>query len=181
MMRRANSIHILLIYILIAITFNSCMSAYVKSVGGDNDKIHRKIYIADFDTTWLSVVDVLKSQPMDISNREAGYIRTKWVENTAKRNFVESFGNSNLFLKAQFRLEITLTRGYYNGRPSVKVTVQKQQLIQNDVLEGWRSAPSSGIEEKTFLYRIGRIIYIRRKVGFIEEQKTREAIEEFSL
>ena len=59
----------------------------------------------------------------------------------------------------------------------MKVSVQKDQVIQRDVLEGWQSVDTDSIEENTLLYRIGRIVYVRSKLAKMEEEKTKKAIE----
>jgi hypothetical protein len=70
-----------------------------------------------------------------------------------------------------------VAKGFYNGHPSVKVTVLKEQVVQRDVLEGWKPTETEPTEERTLLYRIGRLIYMRMKVARLEEEKTKKAIE----
>jgi len=50
-------------------------------------------------------------------------------------------------------------------------------MVQRDVLEGWRPTETDTVDENTLLYRIGRIIFIRMKIAYLEEQKTQKAIE----
>jgi hypothetical protein len=163
--------------LLLAVANSSCMSAYKKSVGGDSSQMLTRIYFADFNTAWQSVLDALKSCRLDVTNREGGYVQTKWTDNTAEKNFAESYGGTEAFLKAQYRVKVTVSKGFYNGQPSVKVMVQKEQLVQRDVLEGWRPIENDSIDENTLLYRIGRIIYMRMKIAKAEEERTRKAIE----
>ena len=153
------------------------MSAYIKSVGGDTDRVFTRIYLTDFNTAWQAVLDSLKSSQLDVSNREAGFIQTKWNDNTAEKNFSESFGNTKAFLKAQFRVKVNVSKGFYNGEPSVKVTVQKEQLIQRDVLEGWQPVVSDTIDENTMLYRIGRLIRIRMQLAKLEDAKAKKSMQ----
>ena len=150
-----------------------CSDAYRASVGSIPEVYHR-IYITDFNTAWQSALDSLKSVKIDVNNREGGFLQTKWTDNTLEKNFSEQ----GAFMKAQYRFLISVAKTFYNGRPCVKVTVQKEQMIQRDVLEGWRPLDSDSIEEKTLLYRIGRLIYIRTKLAQIEEEKNRRAIEQ---
>lgn len=154
-----------------------CMTAYKQSVGSDTAQIFQRIYLTDFNTSWQSVLDAIKNSRLDVSNREGGYVQTKWTDNTAEKNFVDSFGDQDSYLKAQYRFRINVSKGFYNGKPSVKVSIQKEQLVQRDVLEGWRPIESDTVDENTLLYRIGRIIAIRMKMTHIEEQKTKQAIE----
>lgn len=162
---------------VIPLTQSACMSAYKKTVGGDTTQIFTRIYLTDFNTAWQSVLDSLKSSRLDVSNREAGFIQTKWTENTAEKNFVDSFGSQDSFLKAQYRMKVNVAKGFFDGKPSVKVTILKEQLVQRDVLEGWRPVETDAVDERTLLYRIGRLIHIRMKIAALEEEKTKKALE----
>jgi hypothetical protein len=157
---------------------SGCMSAYKQTVGGDTAQVFHRIYLTDFNTSWQAVLDAIKNARLDVSNREGGFVQTKWTDNTAEKNFVDSFGEADSYLKAQYRIRINVAKGFYNGQPSVKVSVQKEQLIQRDVLEGWRPIETDGVDERTLLYRVGRIIAIRMKMAHIEELKTQKALED---
>ncbi len=162
----------------ILLLFNSaCMSAYRKSVGADLTEEHSKIYLTDFNTAWQAVLDSLSSARLDVTNREGGLIQTRWTDNTAEKNFVDSFGGAASFLKAQYRFRVTVAKGFYNGQPSVKVVVAKEQMIQRDVLEGWRAVESDTVDEKTLIYRIGRLIHIRMMLAREEEERSKRALE----
>ena len=160
-----------------ALPLASCATAYRESIGSDTSRVIQRVYITDFNTAWQSVLDALKNNRLDVSNREGGFLQTKWTENTSEKNFVDSFGGADAYLKAQYRLRVNVGKGYYNGQPSVKISIQKEQLVQRDVLEGWRPTDSDAIDETTLLYRVGRIIHIKMKLAYLEEQKTKKAIE----
>lgn len=159
----------------------SCMSAYRKSVGANTAHTYSRIFLTDYNTAWQGALEALKSYRLDVTNREGGYIQTQWTDNTAEKNFTDSFGPAESYLKAQFSFKVTVTKGFHEGRPSVKVAVQKDQLVQRDVLEGWRPIETDSIEENTLLYRIGRLIAIRMKQNQLEEEKTRREIENTSF
>jgi len=155
---------------------SGCMSAYVKSVGGDTERVFTQIYLTDYNTVWQASLEALKSVRLDVSNREGGVVQTKWTDNTAQKNFADSFGGPRTFLKAQYRFRLSVAKGFYNGEPSVKVAVVKEQLIQRDVLEGWQPVPTDRVDEKTLLYRIGRIVFLRIQMDEIERQQTRDQL-----
>jgi hypothetical protein len=159
----------------------ACTTAYKKSVGGDTEQVFSRIYMTDFNTAWQAGLEALKSSPLEISNREAGFIRTKWVDNTSDRRLFESFGAGRSFLKAQYRFRVSIGKGFYESKPSVKISVQREQLVQHDVLEGWRPVVSDSIEENTLLYRVGRIILIRTKIARMEEERKEKAIQSSEL
>lgn len=154
-----------------------CTSAYRQIQGGDPGRSFSRIYVTDFNTSWQGVLDSLKSLRLDVSNREGGFLQTRWTDNTAEKRLVESYGAVQSYLKSQFRFRVSVAKGFYNGQPSIKVVVQKDQMIERDVLEGWRPIETDGIEEHTLLYRIGRLITIRTKLARIEEEKAQEELD----
>ena len=155
-----------------------CMSAYEKSVGGDTERVFSRIYLTEMNTAWQNVLKALRKNALDVSNRETGFVQTKWIDNTAEKNFIDSFGGAQAYLKAQYRFRVSVSEGFYNGRQSVKVAVQKEQMIQQDVLEGWKPVVTDTLEENTLLYRIGRLIYIHMKLAKMEEETTKKALQE---
>ncbi|MGZ6331463.1 MAG: hypothetical protein ACXWP5_02505 [Bdellovibrionota bacterium] len=167
-------------FLALAVILFACSSTPGRGEGGTGDtgRTFERIYLSDYNTAWQATLDGIKNSRLDVSNREGGFVQTKWTDNTSEKNFVDSFGAADSFLKAQYRFRITVAKGFYNGQPSVKVAVQKEQLVQRDVLEGWRPAESDGIDENTLLYRIGRLIFIRMKIAQLEEEKTKKALEQ---
>lgn len=155
-----------------------CMTAYRRSVGATTEQNFTRIFLSDSNLAWQAVLEALKSYRLDVSNRESGYVQTRWMDNTSARNLVDSFGGSDVYLKAQFRFKINVNQGFYAGAPSVKLTVLREQMVQRDVLEGWRPVETDGIEEATLLYRIERIIAVRTRLAEIEKEKTEKAIQE---
>jgi hypothetical protein len=78
------------------------------------------------------------------------------------------------YTKAQYRFRLVLAKGFFEGKPSVRVTVQKEQQYQRDVLEGWKNQETDGIQENSLLYRIGKVIEYRIRLQKIENQKIRQ-------
>jgi hypothetical protein len=155
-----------------------CMSAYKKSIGADTEKSLSRIYNTEFNTAWQAALDALKSFRLDISNREAGFLQTRWTDNTGEKHLRDTFGSAQSYLKAQFRFRLNVDKGYFNGVQSIKVTVLKEQVAQRDVLEGFVSYPTDTVEENTLLYRIGRLISVRTKLDEQEQKKTEKQLEE---
>jgi hypothetical protein len=164
--------------LFLGLCFPACMSAYLKSVGGDGEQVFSKVYVGDFGLAWESAVEALKTSPMDVVNRENGSLQTKWIDNTAERNLIDSAGSVNLYLKAQYRFRIVLAKGIFEGKPSVRVSIQKEQQIQRDVLEGWVHQPTDGIQENSLLYRIGKVMEFKSKLQEIEAKKLKRQMEE---
>jgi hypothetical protein len=178
-MARAFALFLLLpaLVVSLVVSGTGCTSAYKSSLGGDTETTFSRIYRTDFNTAWQSVLDGLKNSRLDVSNREAGYILTKWTDNTAEKNMIDSYGSADAYLKAQYRFRVTVAQGSFDGSPSAKVAVIKEQVVSRDVLEGFRPIATDMIEEKTLLYRIGRIIFMRMKLALIEERRTKSEIE----
>lgn len=154
-----------------------CMSAYKKSVGAHLEQVYTRIFRADVNLAWQSSIEALKSNLLDVSNRESGYLLTKWTDNTSEKNFADSFAGAKAYLKAQYRFRVTVARTYYNGEPLVKVSVQREQMVQRDVLEGWKPMSSDSIEENTLLYRIGRIIRLKTRLARAQEERNEQETE----
>jgi hypothetical protein len=164
--------------LLLGMWFPGCMSAYVKSVGGDGERVFSRVFVGEFPLAWEAAVEALKTSPMEVVNRENGSLQTKWIDNTAERNLIDSAGSVSNYLKAQYRFRITLAKGIYQGSPSVRVGVQKEQQIQRDVLEGWVNQPTDGIQENSLLYRIGKVMEMKSALQQIEARKLKRQLEE---
>ena len=106
-----------------------------------------------------------------MQNQESGSIKTKWIDNTVKLNFSDSFGGSDAVKAAKFKLIINVIKGFQNSQEVTKVTVYKRQLVNQDFLQGWKVIPSDQIEETTILYRIERALMIDRQIKAIEREK----------
>lgn len=158
-------------------SITSCVSAYKESVGGQTEEVYNRVFFTDFNTAWQSALDALKHNRLDVTNREGGFVQTKWTDNTEEKNFVDSFGSADSYLKAQYRVKVSVAKSFFNGKPAVKVSVQREQLVQRDVLEGWQPIETDSIEENTLLYRIGRLILMKMKLARIEDEKTKKALE----
>jgi hypothetical protein len=177
-MKRAQKLSLLTVLICLTVSASGCMSAYKKSVGGDADRVYTKVLISDYPIAWESAVDALKASPMDIVNRENGTLQTKWIDNTSERNLIDAAGSVSPYTKAQYRFRATLAKGFYDGKTSVRVSVQKEQQIQRDVLEGWINQESDGIQENSLLYRIGKVIESKLRLQDIENQRLKRQLKE---
>jgi len=179
-MQRSRPICLILAVLILGATgflTTGCITAYKKSVGSDTAQVFRRIYLTDFNTAWQAVIDSLQNSPIDVKVPDGGYLQTKWTDNTDDKNFVDSFAGANAYLKAQYRFRITVAKGFYNGKPCVKVSVQKDQVVQRDVLEGWKPVETDSYDENTLLYRIGRIVLIKTKLAELEEERAKREME----
>jgi hypothetical protein len=155
------------------------MSAYLKSVGGETDRVYAKVFLVNYDLAWNSVQESLKSVPIESADRETGSIVTQWVDNTKERNALESPDGGALYVKAQQRYIVTVSRGFIDGGgESARISVLREQLARRDILDDWKLMSSDALEEKTLLYRIARIISVRKRMAAVEEAKLKRKMQQ---
>ncbi len=156
-----------------------CSTAYRRSVGATQEQVFSRIFLTDFTTSWIAVSEALKSFRLDVSNERAGFLQTRWTDNTGDKNAADPLGGTGPYIKAQFRFKVNVAPRFVRGRgEGIKITVLKEQWVQRDILEGWRPVETDTIEEQTLLYRIGRIIAMRTEVERLEREKTERALKE---
>ena len=172
-----NRLKLIPLLLLFSVLSTSCMTAYKKSVGGDSEQVFTKVFLSEYPNAWEAAVDAMKASPMEVVNRENGTLQTKWIDNTAERNLIDSAGSVSPYVKAQYRFRVVLAKGFFEGRSSVRVSVQKEQQYQRDVLEGWRNQETDGIQENSLLYRIGKLIEFKIRIQNIENQKLQRQLE----
>jgi hypothetical protein len=157
--------------LLVCGAVSSCATAYEKSLGGNPAREYTRVFFTDLRLAKSAVNEALRSfRKDDSTNEEGGFYVTQYQDNTALRNSIDSLAGGNAYLKARFRLRVTVAAGKFNGLDSVRVSVRKEQLVERDVLEGERSIETDGVEEQTLLYRIGRLIAIQKKIERTVEQ-----------
>jgi hypothetical protein len=144
-------------------------------------EIPSKIYKADFNQTWQAVIQVMRKYDIAQQNQEAGFVKTRFMDNTLETNFADAFGSSDAVKAAKFKLIVNVVRGFRSSREVTKVTVFKRQLIEQDFLQGWKEVTTDGIMEKTLLYRIDRLIANDNKLKEIDKAREREQLQKANL
>lgn len=142
-------------------------------------EIPSKVFRADYNQTWQAVIQVMKRFDIAQQNQEAGYIKTRWMDNTLEVNFTDSFGSSDAVKAARFKLVVNVVKGYRVSQEVTKVTIYKRQLVEQDFLQGWKEVSTDGISEQTMLYRIGRLIENDNKLKEIDKAREKEQLESF--
>ncbi len=144
-------------------------------------EIPSKIYKADYNQTWQAVISVMRKFDIAQQNQEAGFIKSRWMDNTLEVNFADSFGSSDAVKAAKFKLVVNVVKGFRSSREVTKVTIYKRQLVEQDFLQGWKEMSPDGIMEKTLLYRIERLIAIDNKLKEIDKAREKEQLESTGL
>ncbi len=144
-------------------------------------EIPTKVYKADYNQTWQAVIQVMRKFDIAQQNQEAGFIKTRWMDNTLEVNFTDSFGSSDAVKAAKFKLVVNVVKGFRSSREVTKVTIYKRQLIEQDFLQGWKEETTDGITEKTLLYRIERLIATDNKLKEIDKAREKEQLQNSGL
>lgn len=144
-------------------------------------EIPTKVYKADYNQTWQAVIQVMRKYDIAQQNQEAGFIKTRWMDNTLEVNFTDSFGSSDAVKAAKFKLVVNVVKGFRSSREVTKVTIYKRQLIEQDFLQGWKEEATDGITEKTLLYRIERLIATDNKLKEIDKAREKEQLQNSGL
>jgi len=136
-----------------------------------------KVFKADYNQTWQAVITVMRKFDIAQQNQEAGFIKSRWMDNTLEINFADSFGTSDAVKAAKYKLVLNVVKGFRASREVTKVTVYKRQLVEQDYLQGWKEVTTDGIVEKTLLYRIGRLIATDNKLKEIDKAREKEQLQ----
>ena len=168
--------------LIISMLFFSSCASYEKfrQVTEELD-IPSKLYKADYNQTWQAVISVMRKYDIAQQNQEAGFIKTRWMDNTLEINFADSFGSSDAVKAAKFKLIINVVKGFRSSREVTKVTIYKRQLVEQDFLQGWKEVSNDSIMEKTLLYRIERLIATDNKLKEIDKAREKEQLEQSGL
>jgi hypothetical protein len=169
----------LLTKILLLLAITGCASYEKFRQVTEELEMPSKIFKADFNQTWQAVIQVMKKYDIAQQNQEAGYIKTRWMDNTIEVNFTDSFGSNDAVKAARFKLVVNVVKGYRSSSEVSKVTIYKRQLVEQDFLQGWKELTTDGIQEQTLLYRIGRLIDTDNKLKEIDKAREKEQLESF--
>lgn len=163
--------------IVMALFFNSCANYEKFRQITEELEMPSKVYRADYNQSWQAVIQVMRKFDIAQQNQEAGFIKTRWMDNTLEVNFTDSFGSSDAVKAAKYKLVVNVVRGFRASREVTKVTVYKRQLMEQDFLQGWKEVSTDGIIEKTLLYRIERLIATDNKLKEIDKAREKEALQ----
>lgn len=169
------------ILILFALILNGCANYEKFRQITEELEIPSKIFKADYNQTWQAVITVMRKFDISQQNQEAGFIKTRWMDNTLEVNFADSFGSADSVKAAKFKIVVNVVKGFRASREVTKVTIYKRQLVEQDFLQGWKEMSPDGIIEKTLLYRIERLIAIDNKLREIDKAREKEQLESSGL
>jgi hypothetical protein len=169
------------LFIPLLFTLSGCASYEKFRQVTEELEIPSKVYKADYNQTWQAVISVMRKFDIAQQNQEAGFIKTRWMDNTLEVNFADAFGSSDAVKAAKFKVVVNVVKGFRSSREVTKVTIYKRQLLEQDFLQGWKEAPTDGIIEKTLLYRIERLIATDNKLKEIDKAREKEQLDSTGL
>ena len=169
------------LFIFLFLGFSGCANYEKFRQVTEELEIPSKIYKADFNQTWQAVIQVMRKFDIAQQNQEAGFIKTRFMDNTLEVNFADSFGAGDAVKAAKFKLVVNVVKGFRSSREVTKVTIYKRQLVEHDFLQGWKEVTPDGIMEKTLLYRIERLIATDNKLKEIDQAREKEQLEKNKL
>jgi hypothetical protein len=169
------------LFIPLLLTLSGCASYEKFRQVTEELEIPSKVYKADYNQTWQAVISVMRKFDIAQQNQEAGFIKTRWMDNTLEVNFADAFGSSDAVKAAKFKVVVNVVKGFRSSREVTKVTIYKRQLLEQDFLQGWKEAPTDGIIEKTLLYRIERLIATDNKLKEIDKAREKEQLDSTGL
>jgi uncharacterized lipoprotein len=83
-------------------------------------EIPSKIFRAPYNQSWQALIQVMKKYDIAQQNQEAGYIKTRWMDNTLQVNFTDSFGTNDAVKAAKFKLVVNVVKAYSGQKKSLK-------------------------------------------------------------
>lgn len=140
--------------------------------------IPTQVYREDFPETWAAVIASIKKYDLEEQNQETGVIKTRWIDNTLELNFSDSFNPSDQIRTARFKLFINVEKPTSSSNRT-KVTILKRQIVEKDLLNGWKEIKNDHTLEYTLLYRIRRVIAIDNQLEKLQRAKEEKLIQDF--
>src|SRR6478609_11743790 len=95
-----------LFIILLPLLFSGCANYEKFRQVTEELEMPSKIYRADYNQTWQAVIQVMRKFDIAQQNQEAGFIKTRWMDNTLEVNFTDSFGSSDAVKAAKFKIVV---------------------------------------------------------------------------
>ena len=134
--------------VLLGLILGSCASYEKFRQVTEEFELAFQVYPATYDQTWLAVIFIMKKFEILKRDQVLGIIKTRWSDNTKSYNFANVFGSSRDVKSARFQLQLSVSKGFQGGREVSRVTLYKRQLVEQDILQGFKETFSDGILEK---------------------------------
>lgn len=137
--------------LLLVLSSLACSSPPKKVSKKDENTVYIK---ASFDKVWRSAQVALNIYPIEISNMDKGYTKTRSVQ--LNSIFKPIHTDVKVFNGDQYTLTIHMLKGSIRGQEVVKITATKRIQRKRDFFSPPEKIESDGLEEQMILYRIQR-------------------------
>jgi hypothetical protein len=117
----------------------------------------QKVYYYPYENVWRAAQLTLK-YPIAINNMDTGVMETDVIH--AMDGFQSPESEKDPSSGIVYKIKLTLSKGKYDGREAVRVTVQKNVERHRDFFSEPEEMESDGLEEQVIFYRIERELVI---------------------
>lgn len=119
----------------------------------------QKVFYSTYDEVWRAAHAVLK-YPIVVDNQDTGMIETDYIKGVDGWIAPESDKKTSSGLR--YKIVMIFAQGKFNGKDSVRVTIEKKIEILRDFFSEPEVMESDGYEEKVIFYRMEREIIINK-------------------
>lgn len=122
-------------------------------------KYKQKVFYSSYDEVWRAAHAVLK-YPILVDNQDTGVIETDYIKGVDGWLMPETPVPNSSGLR--YKITMIFAQGKFNGKDSVRVTIEKKIEILRDFFSEPDVMESDGYEEKVIFYRMEREIIINK-------------------
>lgn len=160
--------------LLASLTYTACVTTPPSTVAKNNrpDTTYSRVYFGTFEEVELALKQTMIRYPQRIDNTEAGIFETDFIKGDAR--FQPPHTKTVYSSGYRYRILVRLVRGKTDGKPSIKVQLNKRIEVANDFFSDPKELASDGLEEEQILYRIGRELQIAKAIARASEKKSKD-------
>jgi len=144
------------------LTLISC--ATIKRPQSKFPKIHERILSGSYEEIWVAALQVLDAHRYQYpkADKDAGIVETSFIKGSSKKAF--HYAGGQKFPKdLQWKLKLwILALPAPITHPQVRVKIEKETYVSAGPPEGWQRTQTDLLEEKSLIYRIGRMRDLNR-------------------
>lgn len=129
----------------------------------------QQIFHGSYDEVWAAALKVLDSfqYKYPTANKDSGFIETDVTTGYSKREYIFS-GGEKFPKESKWKLTLRfLVMKSHPSSPKVRLRIKKEEEVNQGFLEGWKKIESDLLTEKVILYRIGRVLYLNKKIELL--------------
>lgn len=128
-----------------------------------------QIFHGSYDEVWSATLKVLDSfqYKYPTANKDSGLIETDVATGYSKREYIFS-GGEKFQKESRWKLTLRiLAMKSHPSSPKIRIRIKKEEEVNQGFLEGWKKIESDLLTEKVILYRIGRVLYLNKRIELL--------------